>query len=151
MEICFTVRGNPVTKKNSQSIIQVKRRDGSTRPVPLPSSQYRQYAEDFAWQVPSSAKLAVASPVNLQCLYYMATRRRCDLVNLLEATQDILTDVGVLSDDNRDIVASTDGSRVYYDSNDPRVEICITDLPDYEQWTASAPKKPRKRKGIFAK
>ena len=38
-------------------------------------------------------------------------------------------------DDNRNIIASTDGSRVYWDKTNPRVEITITDAePEYTQW-----------------
>jgi Holliday junction resolvase RusA-like endonuclease len=50
-----------------------------------------------------------------------------DLVNLVEATCDILVDAGVLVDDNSGIVTSHDGSRVLYDKTDPRVEIEITE------------------------
>ena len=145
----FVIKGNPITKKNSQRIIQVKRRDGRARPVPLPSDQYRRYRDDFLWQIPASARVSISKPVNLCCVYYMQTMRRCDLVNLLEATQDILTDAGVLTDDNRDVVASVDGSRVLYDPEDPRVEIIITDLEDYGQWNPTA-KKIRKGRGIMA-
>jgi Holliday junction resolvase RusA-like endonuclease len=63
--------------------------------------------------------------VNIKCLYYMGTRRKVDLVNLLEATCDILTDAGVIADDNSRIVAGHDGSRVLYDKDRPRVEIEI--------------------------
>lgn len=51
-----------------------------------------------------------------------------DLVNLLESTCDILVDAGILEDDNSNIVAGHDGSRVLYDKNNPRVEILITKL-----------------------
>ena len=47
------------------------------------------------------------------------------LVNLLEATCDILVTAGVLADDNSKIVAAHDGSRVLYDKESPRVEITI--------------------------
>ena len=48
---------------------------------------------------------------------------------------DILTKYDIIEDDNRDIVASTDGSRVYYDKENPRVEIEISPLKEeYEVW-----------------
>lgn len=65
-------------------------------------------------------------PVNVKCLYYMPTRRIVDMVNLEEATLDILVKYGVLQDDNSKIVASMDGSRVLYDKLRPRTEIEIT-------------------------
>ena len=65
----------------------------------------------------------------------MRTRRPIDLTNLNEAIHDILVKAKVLMDDNRNIIASTDGSRVYWDKTNPRVEITITDAdPDYSQW-----------------
>ena len=48
-----------------------------------------------------------------------------DLTNLLAATCDILTDYGVIADDNYKIVVSHDGSRVLFDKDRPRVEIEI--------------------------
>ena len=47
------------------------------------------------------------------------------LVNLLQAVDDILVDAGILADDNYCIVAGHDGSRVYYDKQNPRTEIGI--------------------------
>ena len=65
----------------------------------------------------------------------MPTRRRVDKSNLEAATHDILAKYDIIEDDNRDIVASTDGSRVYYDKENPRVEIEISPLKEaYEQW-----------------
>lgn len=61
-------------------------------------------------------------------LYYMATRRKVDLANLIEATCDILVTAGVLADDNSRIVAAHDGSRVDYDKQNPRVEIWIEEM-----------------------
>lgn len=77
-------------------------------------------------QIPGLARKSINQPVNLKCVYYMQTRRRVDLLNLLEATCDILVDAGVLEDDNCKIVVSHDGSRVLYDKSNPRVEIEIT-------------------------
>ena len=64
-------------------------------------------------------------PVSVKCLYYMSTKRRPDLTNLLEATDDILVYYGVLEDDNYNIIASHDGSRVYVDKNNSRTEVFI--------------------------
>ena len=56
----------------------------------------------------------------------MATRRRVDLANLLEAADDVLVHAGVIADDHSGIVVSHDGSRVLYDKEKPRTEIEIT-------------------------
>lgn len=60
----------------------------------------------------------------------MPTRRRVDLVNLLEATCDVLVRYGIIEDDHCGIVASHDGSRVLYDKAHPRTEIYISRLED---------------------
>jgi Holliday junction resolvase RusA-like endonuclease len=64
----------------------------------------------------------------MKCVYYMATKRKVDLVNLIEATCDILVDAGVLADDDSKIVVSHDGSRVKLDRDNPRAEITITEI-----------------------
>ena len=56
----------------------------------------------------------------------MDTYRTIDLTNLNEALHDILVVNGLLVDDNAKIVVSTDGSRVFYDKNNPRTEVYIT-------------------------
>jgi Holliday junction resolvase RusA-like endonuclease len=58
----------------------------------------------------------------------MPTKRRCDVVNMLEATLDILVKYGVLADDNSNIVVSMDGSRVLYDKENSRTEVEITPI-----------------------
>ena len=60
----------------------------------------------------------------------MQTHRKVDQTNLMEAMDDILVANHVLADDNSDIVAGHDGTRVYHDKNNPRVEIYITRMPD---------------------
>lgn len=69
-------------------------------------------------------------PYNIRALYYMPTRRRIDLTNLLAATDDILVHYGVIQDDNSSIVGGHDGSRVHYDKDNPRVELYIEPLSD---------------------
>ena len=58
----------------------------------------------------------------------MPTRHRVDLVNLLEATCDILVAGHVIADDNSKIIVSHDGSRVLYDKVNPRAEIFLEEV-----------------------
>ena len=128
----ITLSGAPRTKKNSQRII----RRGRFSSI-LPSEAYMDYAEECAVQLLAqrAVNAGIDFPVNVACVYFMPTRRKVDLTNLNEAIHDILVSNYVLMDDNRDIIASTDGSRVEYDKQHPRVEITITPLEgDYEQW-----------------
>jgi Holliday junction resolvase RusA-like endonuclease len=113
--------GDPRTKKNSQRLV-----NAGGRYIPLTSKAYTDYERDCLRQITGDKQRYISSPVNVRCLYYMQTKRRVDLNNLLEASTDILVKAGVLADDNSHIVAGHDGSRVYYDKQNPRVEIEIT-------------------------
>lgn len=119
----ITLSGRPITKKNHSRIVQAR-----GRIMVIPSKQYVEYLNACRWQINvlKLGEMKISSPINLRCVYYMPTRHRVDLVNLLEATCDILVECGVLADDNSKIVASHDGSCVLYDKNRPRVEITIT-------------------------
>lgn len=113
----------PVTKKNHQQIIQC-----NGRPLVIPSKEYKQYEKDCAAFIPQMPFQTFDCPVNVECVYYMPTRRRVDLTNLLQSTLDVLVKYGILLDDNSNIVASMDGSKVLYDKENPRTEIEITEL-----------------------
>lgn len=127
--LCYVIPGNPVTKKNSPRIVTNKT---TGKAFPLPSKQYENY-EAGALMVlkPSRPKAPIGAPVNIRVRYYMQTLRAVDLVNLLEATDDILVRAGVLQDDNNRIVAGHDGSRVYLDREHPRAEITITAVDEW--------------------
>lgn len=120
--IKFTIPLAPISKKNSQRIL-INKRTG--KPFIMPSAAYKDYEREASLFIPRG--VYINKPVNVKCLFYMPTRRKCDLTNLLEAIDDILVKTGVLADDNYTIIASHDGSRVYYDKDNPRTEIVITD------------------------
>lgn len=124
MKFAFTIHGAPVTKKNSQQILVNK---ATGRPFIMPSKQYKAYEAAALKELGKPRRAPIDTPLNVRCVYYMPTRRKADLCNLLEATCDILTRAGVIADDNSGIVASHDGSRVLYDKEDPRVEIVLED------------------------
>ena len=88
-----------------------------------PSSQYGHYEKECSV---FRKALGIHQPVNVAAKFYMPTRWRVDLTNLNEALHDILVHYGVLSDDNAKIIVSTDGSRVYWDKDNPRTEVIIT-------------------------
>lgn len=134
MEIKFTIPVKPVTKKNSGQIIT-----RGKYPKLIPSKQYLQFEKDTQ---PYFRRVKLQTdeiyyPVNVQCLFYMETRRKVDLCNLLNAVDDAAVEAGLFIDDNRDIIAAHDGSRVYHDPANPRIEVTITELKDYTQWRAS--------------
>jgi Holliday junction resolvase RusA-like endonuclease len=112
---------SPITKKNSQQIVRNSR---TGVPCIIPSKQYKVYHE-LCKTVLVPLEEPIDYAVNVKCVYYMPTRRRTDLTNLMEATHDILVDCGILKDDDYKVIESVDGSRVYYDRNNPRTEITI--------------------------
>lgn len=118
--IKFTINVAPVTKKNHGQII-INKKTG--RPMVIPSPQYIQYEKDCGWFMPKVE--TIEEPVNVKAVFYMATKRKVDLVNLQEALLDVLVKYGILTDDNSSVVYSMDGSYVDYDKNRPRTEVFI--------------------------
>lgn len=121
VEYKFTIPGTPITKKNHQRIVRNPR---TGKPMVIQAEAYKEYEETAGWYIRQHPK--IESPCNVRCEYYMPTRRRVDLANLLEASLDILVKYSVLADDNCNIVRSMDGSRVYTAQKPPRAEITIT-------------------------
>lgn len=120
----FTIPLQPVTKKNSPRIFIDR---GTGRPFVAPSRAYKDYEAQAAWYLRPRPERPIERPVNVRMLFYMPTKRRCDLVNLQEAVLDLLVSAGILADDQASVVASMDGSRVLYDKENPRTEIEITE------------------------
>jgi len=110
------------TKKNSMRLVRLGRRI-----VPIPSKQYKDFEEKCSQWLQPYSDMEIDKAVNVRCLFYMKTRRKVDLTNLLEAADDVLVKYHVLADDNSQIVAGHDGSRVLYDKSNPRIEIDITE------------------------
>ena len=121
-EFKITIPIEPRTKKNSQQIIMCK-----GRPMIIPSKQYKDY-EKQALNFLIFNTMVIDYPVNVECHFYMKTKRKCDLTNLLECADDVLVKAGVLVDDNYTIIESHDGSRVHYDKDNPRTEIIIKEV-----------------------
>lgn len=119
----FTVPLPPITKKNHQRIL---RNYKTGKPFVAPSEQYKQYEAQAMWFIPKGEHIDY--PVNIKCLFYMPTRRRCDLTNLLESIDDIMVKAGLLEDDSYHIIVGHDGSRVLYDKDKPRTEVEITPI-----------------------
>lgn len=121
----YTIRLAPVSKKNSQQIL---RNQATSRPFIVPSAKYRKYEQEAGWFLRPRTAKPIDQPVNVKCLFYMPTRRRVDLTNLLEAVDDVLVKYKILEDDNSGIVAGHDGSRVRYSKDNPRTEITISTM-----------------------
>ena len=91
----------------------------------IQSKQYRAYEKDCLKQLMYLYRgITITEQINLQALYYMPTKARPDLANLLQATCDILEKAEVIENDRN--IVSFDGSRIAgIDKHNPRTEIII--------------------------
>lgn len=124
-ELKYTVELPPITKKNGMRIMQF----GKAKKI-VPSAQFIEYQNEAAFFLRPKPPLPIDYPVEVECKFYMPTRRRVDLTNLLEAIDDILVKYGILDDDHCKIIVSHDGSRVLYDKDNPRTEVVIRPMEE---------------------
>ena len=108
------------SKKNSQQIVY---KNG--RSFIVQSKLYKQFERDCGYFLKKYA-MNITTPVTLKCTFYVPDRRKRDIVNLLNAIQDILVHYHVLADDNYNIVQSLDGTRIIYRKNVSETVIEIT-------------------------
>lgn len=132
----FIIPIKPVTKKNSQQIIPIKTKTGKMRHIIIPSAEYKKFEKEcLPYLNRVKAEIGVINyPINLECVFFVEKKLKYDLSNLLNAIDDALVHSGLILDDNRDIIAGHDFSRVYHNKENPRIEIKITEMQDYTQW-----------------
>lgn len=99
-----------VPKKNSQQIFINSR---THKPFIRQSDRYIEFEKQCGYFL-NKYKLNIDYAVNLKCIFIVPDRRKRDLCNLLESIQDILVKYNVIADDNYNIIASVDGSRIKY-------------------------------------
>lgn len=116
----------PRSKKNSQQIIINPR---TKRPMIIQSKLYANYERECG-KFLKKYKSSIDYSINLKVEFYVPDKRRRDIANYVEAIQDILVKYEVLKDDNHNIVTSLDGTRMYIDKLNPRVEVEITKLEE---------------------
>ena len=88
---------------------------------------YKRWHKDAIPQINlQKPSLEIDFPINLACKFYMDSTVKVDLSALYEGIQDVLVELNVITDDNYTIVASHDGSGVFVDRVNPRMEIEIT-------------------------
>lgn len=122
--IKFAIHLTPISKKNSMRIVNNQK---TGKPFLIASKQFKDYEKNALWFIPKLTK-PIDYAVNVKCLFYMPTHRKCDLTNMLEAIDDIMVRAGLLADDNFTIIESHDGSRVLYDKENPRTEVQIVPI-----------------------
>lgn len=114
------------SKKNSQRIVFNR---VTKRPMILQSEIYKQFEKDCGWFLKKYSKDTINYPINLKCTFYVKDKRKRDLTNLENAIADILVKYKVIEDDNYNILAGWDGSRIIYRQNkEPETIIEITKM-----------------------
>lgn len=120
----FTIPVAPRTKKNHGQIVTLK----TGRTMMLPSKQYREFEKEVVKFVDNNFGNIepIDKPINLCCKFYKDKDYKADLMGYLQAIQDALVKAKLLLDDNHKIVETTDGSKIFLDRNNPRVEVSIS-------------------------
>lgn len=128
--LAYTVKGDPRTKKNHQTIAGAGKRCPVCKKFQKQwirqGAAHDQFVAEALWQLKPRPKQPIEFPINVRYLFFMQTRRIVDATNLMEAMDDILIAAGIIKDDNSRIIIGHDGTRVLYDHDNPRTEIYIT-------------------------
>lgn len=82
----------PITKKNSQQILTNHR---TGKPFIAPSRQYKKYEQAAMWVSRPKAESPLSGRYRVATVFYMPTRRKVDLTNLMEAAHDTLVAANV--------------------------------------------------------
>ncbi len=117
----------PRTKKNSNQVIF-----RGKRPFVIPSERYTQLEKDCGWFLNKWKNKNINYPINLKVYFYIEKNYKSDIVGYLQAIQDILVHYKVIEDDNRHIIQSIDGTRVFVDRKNPRIEIWFEKIENSE-------------------
>lgn len=112
------------SKKNSQQVLFNQR---TKKPFISQSNLYKQFEAECGYYL-MKYRLNIKRPINLKCTFYVKDKRKRDIVNLLNAIQDILVKYNVIADDNYNIVNSVDGSRIIYEKGREETIIEITEV-----------------------
>lgn len=113
-------------KKNHQQIV-INKKTGKY--FITQSETYKNFERECGYFLLKYKGNEINYPINLKCLFYVPDKRKRDLTNLENAIADILVKYEILEDDNYNIVAGWDGSRIIYRPKvEPEIVIEITKM-----------------------
>lgn len=113
------------SKKNGEQILKNKK---TGKYFISQGERYKQFEKDCGYFLNKYKSNVIAYPVNLKCLFYVPDKRKRDLTNLENAIADILVKYEILEDDNYNIIAGWDGSRIIYEKGKEEIDIEITKM-----------------------
>jgi Holliday junction resolvase RusA-like endonuclease len=123
----FTILGHPRTKKTSQRVIQAR-----GRTVVIPAEVTIKWSDDAQLQLQAQLgryrgkTFHARQRWNLRAHFYRPQETTADLVNHLQALCDVLQAAKVVANDRW--IAGFDGSRLFVDEKNPRVEITLNEM-----------------------
>lgn len=115
------------SKKNSQRIVYNR---NTKRPMIIQSEIYKNFERECGLFLKKYQKSIITYPVNLKCSIFVSDKRKRDLTNLENAIADILVKYKILEDDNYNIIAGWDGSRIIYEKGRNEIIIEITKMEE---------------------
>jgi Holliday junction resolvase RusA-like endonuclease len=128
----WIIYGKPAVKKNNQRTIWHKY---LKRMIVVYDTKYTAWEKDCLKQLGLSANGRIINdkdrvknidfPIILKCHFFVNDNRTRDLSNFYESIQDVLVKAGILVDDNYKIISGHDGSRMFVDPKNPRIEFWI--------------------------
>lgn len=120
------MNGNTPSKKNSKQIVYVR-----GRPLIISSKKHKDWHSIALESLKLSCikqnihKMTLTTTSDIILTFYAENRRKFDLTNKAESIMDILVDVGLLEDDNYEVVPNLTLKFGGLDKNNPRCEIEI--------------------------
>ena len=136
----ITLIGNTPAKKDSARIVRA-----GGRPLLLPSARHEQWYRANAAALGArivrgrvrpedrltsygGVSLPLPGRTRISIRFYRDSRRRWDYSNALDAVQDLLVDLGILSDDNADVLCVGNLTHAL-DRGNPRAEVILEACP----------------------
>ena len=123
----YTISGPPVIKKNSR---QIQKNFRTGKPFIGKNDRLKNAEKHAVMELISQRNArgasSISSFVNAKFSFYLPTKRLPDLSNLYQLGEDAMQKAGILEDDK--LIAGHDGSRRYYDKENPRTEIELSDI-----------------------
>ena len=133
------IYGKFYAKKNSQRTIWHKY---LKRVITVYTANYTSWEKDAMKQLGYGANGKISNnktrvknidyPIILKCHFYNYDKRKRDISNFYEGIQDLLVKMNILEDDNYHIIIGHDGSRMYLDKENPRLEFWILKADEKE-------------------